>query len=197
MPRIAPGSAERTCARTSPELTCRALAPSARISAEECRESITVAHVVKRAFSTASVTSMIVMTASICSSRLTTGLESPPAVSADEPASLASAKAWKASTATMPVTVTAMFAALSSAPAGSASDQPQPEQRRDRQPVRYPDRAVPDASAGVRRRSARRRCCCARRGPRGRSVAASDTTIASPTTSATVLGESAGCPPRR
>ena len=103
---------------TSPELTCRVLAPSARISAEERRASSTVAHVVKRAFSTASATSMTVMIASICSSRLTTGSDSPPAVSADEPDSLASAKAWKASTATMPVTVTAMFAALSSARRG-------------------------------------------------------------------------------
>ena len=86
---------------------------------------------------------MTVMIVSICSSRLTTGLDSPPAVSADAVDSLSSAKAWKASTVTMPVTVTAMFAALEQRTAGSARDQPEPEQRRDRQPARDPDERSP------------------------------------------------------
>ena len=83
MPRMAPGSAESTCAVTSPELTWRVRAPSARMIAEACRASITVAQVVKSAFRTARVTSMIVTTVSTCSSLLTTGSDSPPAVSAE------------------------------------------------------------------------------------------------------------------
>src|ERR1700728_3351304 len=85
---------------------------------------------------------MPLMTVSICSSRLITGLDSPPAVRADAVDSLVLTSAWNASTVTMPATVTATFAALSSAPPGG---QPEPEQRRDGQPRRDPDHRSPTA----------------------------------------------------
>jgi hypothetical protein len=89
--RDAKDGTESTWATTSPEVTCRARAPSARMSAEECRASSTVAQVVNRAFRTARVTRMTVMTVSICSSRLITGSDNPVTVTTDEPESRPSA----------------------------------------------------------------------------------------------------------
>src|ERR1700728_1002218 len=78
---------------------------------------------------------MIVMTVSICSSRLTTGLDSPPPVRATAPDSLLSAKAWNAITVTMLVVVTATVAALRSERRGRAAV----VERRDRASARRAD----------------------------------------------------------
>jgi hypothetical protein len=75
----------------------------------------TVAQAVKIAFSADSVINMIVITSSICSSRLITGLTRPPA---SLPVTARLTVAWTASTATMPQTVTAMLVALSRARRG-------------------------------------------------------------------------------
>ena len=112
---MAPGSADSTCAASRPLVTWPERAPSARISADGRLASRTVAQAVKIAFRADSVISMIVITSSICSSRLTTGLVSPLP---DAPASWPLTVAWKASTATMPHTVTAMLAVLSRARRG-------------------------------------------------------------------------------
>ena len=115
---MAPGSAESSWVTTSPKLTCPIRAPSARMSADARRASVTVAHVVKIALRAARMTSMTVMIASVCSSRVTSGSAKPPAVSDVDAPSLLSTSAWKDSTATMPMTVTATLAADSTARRG-------------------------------------------------------------------------------
>ncbi len=194
---MAPGSAESTCATTSPEPTCETRAPSARMSAEARRASITVAHVVKIALSAARTTSMIVITVSICSSRVTTGSDRPPAVSdADAAAAVASlllTVAWNESTATMPVTVTAMFAALSSARRGRRATSLSPNSTGTGRPAdilisaprRRGGRATSLIAATVLVRAARMA---------GTSVAARATASATPMTSIAVTAVTDGTP---
>ena len=136
---------------------------------------------------------MIVMMVSICSSRLTTGLDSPPPVRATAPDSLLSAKAWNAITVTMPVVVTATFAALRSERRGRRATSRSPNsagigsllEMRTRAPRRFGGRPTSLSAATVLPRDARMA---------GTSVAASDTTIASPMTCTTVPSESGGAP---
>ncbi len=109
-PRMAPGNADMTCAVARPARICCGVAPRASVTAEARLASRTVAQAVKFAVRAARVTSKIVITVSVCSSRLMTGLPSPPEV--PKPENFLSTSAWKASTATMPMTVTAMLAAL-------------------------------------------------------------------------------------
>ena len=86
---------------------------------------------------------MTVITVSICSSRLTTGSDRPPAVRPFAAESLLSTWRGRRSTATMPMTVTATFAALSRARRGLRPIEPDREECRDRQPPRDPDERAP------------------------------------------------------
>src|SRR5665213_241561 len=115
-----PGIAEVICATIRPRLTWRARAPRARMTAEARRASSTVAHVVKMALRNARATSMTVITPSICKSRFTTGSGMPDAKRPEfaAPENLFVTAEWKETTATRPVTVTAIFAVLRSARRG-------------------------------------------------------------------------------
>ncbi len=187
-PSRAPTSAGSACAAASPPLTCCGVAPSARASADERRASSTVAQAVNTALSTASETSATVRTSSICSSRLITGSLSPPPLWKRWPA-----RVWKASTATSPVTVTAMLAAPSAARRGRRATSRSPSSSGTGSRLeslisvaRRRGRRAPSASAlTVLVRAARRA---------GTSVAARATASATPITSPAFGRVSDGAP---
>jgi hypothetical protein len=109
--------AGKICAADKPVMNCPAEAPSARVTAAACRESWTVAQVVKMTFTAARAMSMTVMSRRTRFSRAV--WEMKP--TSDRPGSAVPAGpdgetvkvAWAKSTATIPLTVTAMLRPLS------------------------------------------------------------------------------------
>ena len=191
-PRMAPGSADSTCADIKPELICSERAPSARISADGRLVSSVVAQAVKIAFRADSVISMMVVTVSTCSFRLTIGSASPP-TGPPIVFALALTVAWKASTVTIPATVTAVLAALSTARRGLRAAIRSPSstgtgsllERLISAPWRRGGRAESASALTVLDRAAR---------TAGASVEASVTMSATHRTATTISGVSEGAP---